>query len=244
MPLSTSDLVLYAAQHMPTDDTSQSGGAVDMTMRLIAQQMTATSYLKFTSDGQDTRQVTVTGRLANGQMNTETVNLNGTAAVYTTEQYQFLARVVLATADPQRTVTVAQANPEQVLLTIPPGEKGATALFIAARSEPEQVARYEKVFWVNRHASESLQEAVVVLRADPAEKIRIGLATTKDDAASVSNRRTAPSGITFADDNIGLPVPTGELGPGESIGVWVEQLLPAGAPPIRSNFRLRLQGVS
>lgn len=245
MPLTSDDLVLYASQNMPTDDTSQSGGAIDTTMRMLSVRMTATSSIELVSDGADTRQATVTARRPDGTVASETLTLNGTTPVQTSESYESLLRVILSSTSPDRTVTVSQVSPSQVLHRIAPGERGATSVFVNAASDSAQEThRYEKVFWKNIHSSAALLEATVMLAADPAGTIQVGLEGVKDGSGSVPNRKTAPDGVDFVDDNVPLPVPGGQLNAGEAIGVWVRLDLRALHPPVRSRFTLRISGLS
>lgn len=245
MPLTSDDLVLYASQNTPTDDTSQSGGAIDATMRLLSVWMTETSSIELVSDGPDTRQATITARKPDGTIASETLTLNGTTPVQTSGSYESLLRVILSATSPDRTVTVSQVSSSQVLHRIAPGERGATSLFVNAASDPAQEThRYEKVFWKNVHPSLSLTEAAVTLALDQAGTIQIGMEAAKNGNGSVANRRTVPGGVGFVDDNVPLPVPGNSLGPGEAIGVWVRLYLRALHPPVRSKFTLRISGLS
>ena len=245
MPITASDLVLYASANMPTDDTSTSGGAVDTTIRPVFNQLTANAQIAVSSDGADTRQITIEGRKPDGVYVSETLTLNGTNEVLTTNFYERLLRATLSSTSSDRTVTLKQGSGGSTLATIPPNEKGITALFINSRSDPSaQEVRYEKVFWRNNHSSLTLTSAKITLTADPAGKIKIGVATSKNDSDSVANRKTAPSGITFVDDNVEVDVPGTTLESGSSIGVWVQQTLAAGDLPLKSTFTLRLAGAS
>jgi hypothetical protein len=244
MPITSSDLVLYNSANMPTDDTSTSGGAIDTLRRPVFTQMTANAQLALVSSGSDTRQVTITGRRADGTYTSETVTLNGTTEVLTTNTYERLLRAEASATHASNTITIRQGSGGSTLATIPPNERGVTAMFINSASESSAVNRYEKVFFRNNHASLTLQSAKVTLTADPASKIFIGLATSKDDSGSVTNRRTAPSGITFVDDNVAVDVPGGTLEAGSAIGVWVRQSLAANDSPVRSTFTLQVSGTT
>jgi hypothetical protein len=142
------------------------------------------------------------------------------------------------------TVTLSRATGGATVAVLEPGQTKAHIFFQRAASEASPVERYEKLFWKNNHGSLSLNDAKVTLTADPAERIKIALATSKDDSGSVANRKTAPGGLTFSDDSVELAVPTGALAAGEAIGVWVEQALEADDAPIKSTFTTQLAGTS
>jgi len=244
MPIASSDLVLYNSASMPTDDTSTSGGAIDTLRRPVFTQMTANAQLALVSSGADTRQVTITGRKTDGTYTSETVTLNGTTEVLTTNTYERLLRAEASATHASNTITIKQGAGGSTLATIPPNERGVTAMFINSASESTAVDRYEKVFFKNNHATLTLQSAQVTLTADPAAKIFIGLATAKNDSGSVANRKTAPAGITFVDDNVAVNVPGNTLEAGSAIGVWVRQSLAANDAPVRSTFTLQISGTT
>ncbi len=244
MPIAASDLVLYASANMPTNDTDPSGGAVATTVRPVFTQMTANAQIAVVSDGADTRSITILGRKPDGALVSEVLTLNGTTEVLSTNTYERLLRATLSSANASRTVTIKQGAGGSTLATIPPNEVGITATFIDSSSSGSTENRYEKVFWRNNHASLTLTNAKVTLTADPAGKIRIGLATAKNDTGSVTNRKTAPAGVTFVDDNVAVDVPGGTLEAGSAIGVWVNQTLAPNDAPVRSTYTLQLAGTS
>lgn len=245
MPIATTDLVLHASANRPTDDTTTSGGAIDALRRASFTQMGANAQIALVSDGADTRQVTLTGRNAAGAVITENVTLTNAVEVLSVNTYERLHAVDAASADGSRTVTVKQGSGGSTLGTIPPNERGFVGTFLRSASESGAVSRYEKVFAKNRHATLTLNEAKIKLTADPSARIKIGLATAKDDSGSVANRKTAPGGgITFSDDNIDLSVPGNTLEAGSGIGVWVEQGLQASDSPFRSTYTIQIAGTS
>ncbi len=244
MSVQSADLKLFCSANMPENDTATSGGGIDAQMKPEFTQLTANSVIALVSDGTDTRTVTITGRLPNGVIDSEALQLNGATEVVGTKTFERLLKVVASATDAARTVSVKQGSGGTVLGTIDPGMLGFRIVFYNSASEDAAVSRYEKVFWKNTHASLALLEAVHRLSADPSGKIMVGLATAKDDTGSVANRKTAPSGITFVDDNVDQDVPQGYLGAGEAIGVWIKQTLAANDPAQKSSFTLRLAGKS
>lgn len=244
MSLASTDLKLYCSANMPEDDSSTSGGAINTQVKPEFTQLSANSVIALVSDGADTRQVTITGRLPSGIIDSETLQLNGTTEVVGSKTFKYILKVLAATTDASRTITLKQGSGGSTIGTIDPGTLGFRITFYNAASESSSVSRYEKVFWKNTHASLALLEAVHRLSADPSGKIMVGLAPSKDDTASVANRKTAPSNVTFVDDNVDQNVPTGNLDYGEAIGVWIKQTLAANDPAQVSSYTLQLSGKS
>jgi hypothetical protein len=244
MSVGANDLILYCSQNMPEDDTSPSGGAIDTTVRPEFTQLTTNSVIALVSDGADTRNVTITGRLPSGVIDSETLQLNGTTEVVGTKTFERVLKVLAATTDANRTVTVRQGPGGTAIGYIYPNEKGFRITFYRSQSESSTVSRYEKLFWKNVHVSLALLDAVNRLSADPSGKIMVGLAPSKNDSGSVTNRKTVPSGVTFVDDNVDQNVPEGYLNAGEAIGVWVKQTLAANDPAAKSTYTLRIAGTS
>src|SRR5205807_2385776 len=146
--------------------------------------------------------------------------LNGAAVVTSTLTYERLLKAVLASGDASRTVTVRRATGDTLIATLEPNITSTRRLFYDSSSDPSvQKIRYEKFFLKNTHGTLQLNAAAVKLTADPSATIRIGCAPSKGDSATVTNRLTAPAGVTFVDDNVSQSVPTGALAAGESIGV-------------------------
>jgi hypothetical protein len=244
MPVTSSDLVLYGSANRPTDDTSTSGGAIDTQNRPDFSRMTAAAQLELVSDGADTRQVTVAGRRPDGTSLSETVTLNGTTPVLTTNTFARLLSATLSATSSTRTVTIRQGAGGSTLMTLPPNTLSRSALFRNSASEATAADRHEKVFWRNNHASLALLNAIVTLTADPDARIMIALATAQNDTGSVTNRKTAPAGLTFVDDNVDVAVPGTDLGPGSAIGVWVRQSLPANDVAHDTTFTLQIRGTT
>jgi hypothetical protein len=135
MPITSSDLVLYNSANMPTDDTVH---LVEPSILCVGQfftQMTANAQLALVSSGSDTRQVTITGRKTDGTYTSETVTLNGTTEVLTTNTYERLLRAEASATHASNTITIRQGSGGSTLATIPPNERGVTAMFINSASE-------------------------------------------------------------------------------------------------------------
>lgn len=242
MPVVASDLVAWCAANNPTADTGTGGGAISTTVQPRLTQFSANALVSVESDGSDTRNVTITGRLASGVIDTEVLALNNTTPVVGAKTFERILRVVAASASGTRTITIKQGSGGTTRALILPNEQETRVKFYDSTSEASTAIRYEKSFLKNQHATLSLLSAVVTLTADPASRIRIGVAATVGDTATITNRKTAPAGITFVDDNVAQNVPGTDLAAGVAIGVWEEQNLPANDPPNKNTYTLQLSG--
>jgi len=248
MAIAATDLKFYAAANMPEDDSNTVGGAIDALRQIVFTQLVANDNIEVvSSSASDTTQVvTVDGRDAGGAFVTATATLNGTTPVVLSPATTF-ERVLTITmsATTVGTVTIRRSPAAGDIYTIPIGELGVLALFVKSASDPSVTkTRYMKVFCKNTHGSLTLTVAKIDLTADPDSRIRFGLAGTKDDSATATNRLTAPGGITFFDDNNAQDVPGTTLEAASGIGVWVEQALTAGDAPHRTTFTLKASGES
>jgi len=246
MALAASDLIAYAAASMPDDDTDATGGAIDLLRRVVfAEQATGTIEVVSTSAG-DTQNCTIVGRLASGTIATETLALTGVTPKVFTNTWERILSVELASAA-IGTVTVRLSSGGATFGTIPVDGRGFMRLFRNAASEAAPVARYEKFFIKNTHATLDLLTATVTLDADPEGKITFTLSAAVDDSGSVANRRTVPDvSITNPDtyDTNAKGIPAGTLANGEAVGVWVKQSLDAIDTPFESYFTIAANGAS
>lgn len=244
MPIVAADLVAYASLNMPDDDVSTSGGAIDENTRVDFTQLAADDDIEAVSDnaGDTTQNVTVEARAPDGSVVSETKQLNGTTAVIFSVM-GVVERILSVSmdADAAGTVTIRRSVAGATIRDIPPGERGFVRMFRKSSSESGATERYEKFFWKNTHGTLALTSAQVVQNADPTGKITHALAATKDDSGSVANRKTSP-GLTF--DDTDKSVPTGSLGAGEAIGVWLNLSLLADDSPIRDTYTSELTGSS
>lgn len=245
MSIAASDLILYGPANTPEDDTSTEGGAIDATRRPEFTQFSGTAVLSVQSDGADTRNITVEGRLATGLYDTEVIALNGTTPALGLKSFERILRVTIASTSGTRTVTLKQGSGGTTIGTIPVNEVEVYAMFINSASDPSVTkTRYEKVFWKNTHGSLTLTSATISLTADPASKITIGVSTTLNDTGTVTDRTTAPAGVSFVDDNISQNVVGGSLAAGDKQGVWIKQILAAGNAALKTTFTTQVAGNS
>jgi hypothetical protein len=244
MPIVAGDLVKYGSASRPSDDTSPTGGAIDTLDRPDLTQLTANALIAVVSDGADTRTVTVQGRNAAGAIISEVLTLNGAVEVVGALTFERILTVTLSATSGTRTVLVRQGAGGTTRAQIGINEISRTSLFRQSASEASIAIRYEKTFWKNNHLTLTLNSAQVRLTVDPDSRIRLGLATSINDTASIANRKTAPGGVTFVDDNVYQAVPGGVLTAGDRIGVWWEQNLPANDSAHRTSATDELSGTS
>jgi len=235
------------AVNRPEDDTATGGGARDVDNQPGFTQLAATDDLEVLSAaaGDTTQVMTVDGRNDAGAFVTATATLTGTTAAILSPATQF-ERVLSALLDGDAVgiVTLRRSVAGATVGTIPIGQRGFSAFFIKAASAAGPVTRFDKMFWENEHATLTLNSAQVQLTADPANRIRQGVAASKDDSVTITNRVTTPGGITFVDDSVQQSVPGTTLEALTAIGVWIEQALLSADAPIKDTFTTELAGTT
>lgn len=243
MPVAASDLKYYCSASMPEDDVSASGGNID-TLAVIANFIMASASaikLKSTNAG-DTMNVTVYGRNAAGAAINETKALTGTTVTAAfTNSFERVNKITIASA-PAGIVSILMNDGTTVVVDIPAGKTSGRRFFPNAASEGSGTNRYEKGWVKNEHASIDLISANLRLTADPSEDanhdIQIGLAGAANQ--SVANRKTAPSSVSFVDENVDISLATIPFGTSEEF--WVRQTLGANATANKSTFTVEVAG--
>lgn len=242
MSIVAADLVAFCAASMPSDDSSTSGGAIDLLRRPDFTQIAATDKIEVvSSSAADTvPTVTLTGRKADGTIVTEILTLTGTSAVATTNNYERLLKAELSTTC-AGTITVRRQTGPSTLRTIPIGERGFMAVLRQLASDPSvQKDYYVKFFWKNTHATLALTTSVVKENSDPDNRITHALDAALDASTSVANRLTSP-GFTFSNADKNVPN-SQNLSAGSAIGVWLNLTLPAADAAHRTTYTSELDG--
>lgn len=244
MPIVAADLIAFEALNRPDDDTTLTGGGIDLDHRPTFTQLAANDSLEAVStSASDTQTITVVGRNAAGAKITNAVALTGTTPVTIPGGvHERVLRCSIPT-DAVGTITLRRITAGPTVGTIQPAERGFHAKFVDSAAESGAVTRWEKIHWKNTHASLTLNSATVKLTADPSARIRTGVHTAKNDTATIANRKTSP-GVTFVDDNVAQAVPGNTLEAVSNIGVWIEQALLAGDSPLRSSYTTELAGTT
>lgn len=245
MSIVASDLILYASADTPEDDAAQAGGAIDQLRRLDFTQIAADDDIEAISDNAgDTQSMELDARNLAGAIVTEVETMNGTTAViFATlgvieRVLKFeLASVAIGNVEIRRSV----AGP--TVRTVPVGERGFEIFFYDSASESGATIRYQKAFYLNDHATLTLNNAQIQLTADPEAIMDFALGTAKDDSETTADRTTAPSAVSSFDDTQ-KSVPGTTLEAASRIALWIRMQLIADDTPKRSTFTSELTGTS
>ena len=245
MPIAASDLIAKCPLNRPEDDVATGGGGEDVDNRPDFTQLAANDTLEMVSDnaGDTTQGVTVTGRDAAGAILSDTKTVNGLSVVAFTGTFERVLKVLMD-ADALGIVTIRRGSVGPTVRIIPIGERGFSGLFLQSSSESGATTRYDKIFWRNDHGSLTLNAAKTQLTADPSSNIRVGVHTAKNDSATITDRKTAPGGVTFVDDSVQQNVPGTTLESASVIGLWIELQLSASQAPVKDTFTTELAGTS
>ncbi len=246
MAIAASDLKLYASADTPEDDATQAGGAIDEARRLDFTQIAANDDLEVLSGsaGDTSQTATLTGRNTAGAIVSEGVTLTGTtAAIFST--IGVVERVIKfeLSATAAGIVTVRRSVAGATVRTVPIGERGFEILFYDSASESGSTIRYQKGFYLNDHATLTLNVAKVQLTADPDSIMDFALGSAKDDSETTTNRKTAPAAVSSFDDTQ-KNVPATTLEAQSRIAVWFRMQLPADDSPHRTTATSELTGTS
>jgi hypothetical protein len=168
MSVTSTDIVIYAAQNMPVDDTSTAGGAVNSGIRVVFDDIVATDTVSVSgSSASDTGNITITGRSAAGAVVTDTFAMSGTSLVAGTQSFE---RILIAqtAAAAVGTVRVQDTSTSAAIGTIAVAESGFRRPFYDATANAAGGAAktlYEKCFIANNHATLASQTEQLFLRA-------------------------------------------------------------------------------
>lgn len=247
MSIAGTDLKCFQSASVPEDDASTTGGAINtagiIDDMILAASDTLSVKSSSASDGAGTT-CTITGRNAAGAIVSLAHALNGTSAVAFATTFERIEKVVLTGTTTVGVVSVFRSDGTTLVVALPIATTSCRRLFYDSASAAGALTRYEKIFLKNTHGTLSLLGATVTLTADPSAKIKMGIATSVDDTATIANRLAIPSGPTFVDDNVAQAVPGGALAAGSAIGVWIEQDLLSSDAAYKSTFTCQLAGNS
>ena len=247
MPLLNSDIVAYQSANTPEDDVATVGGGINTLGLVVFSPLAANDSLGVVSDNAaDNQQVTITGRVASGAIESEAIVLNGTTRVAGTKVFERVLKIVLsaAAAGVVQVDRNTSAPNGDVIIDIPAAITSVRRLFYDAVSQVGAKTIYDKIHIKNNNGTFSLTNAVASLSADPIGKFEMGLAATKGDTVTATNRITAPAGITFVNEPTTQNVPGGTLGPSESIGLWLKLSLLDLDAAFKTTVTARITGAS
>lgn len=243
--ITSSELVFYNAANEPTDSVSTGGGAIDTLRRPDFTQLTQAGGEKVdvvsSNAGDTTQTLTLTGRLVDGSLVSETISLNGTVTVSSTNTYERVLKAELS-ATCTGNVTTKGHTSTTVFRIIPAGERGYQAIFQQLASDPVSTTTwYAKFFIKNTDATLALTSSVVKENADPSGVIDFGLAGSLNDSVTIANRITAPGGIAFASTAVNVPN-SQNLSSGSAIGVWLRLTLAGGNAALKTSWTGEIDG--
>jgi len=245
MPILVTDLKHYLCASRPEDDASLTGGAIDANCVMLAAQLAANDVVRVVSDNAgDNQNVTITGRLATSEIDTDVIVLNGLTPVSGAKTFERILKVDISAA-PAGNITVERnTGPNDDIVIIPAGKTAAAIQFISSTSEASITTRFEKAGFKNEHATDTLTSAEVTLTSDPSASVRIAVETAKNDSTTVANRKATPAGVSFVDDGVVVAVPGNQLEAAAAVNYWAELTRAADAAAIKTSYTVQLGGVT
>lgn len=250
MSVLATDLIVYGSANMPEANGTTSGGAIDLTCKIVFTDIAATDSVKFqSSNAGDTMNITVTGRSAAGAIVSETKALTGTTlTAATTQTFERILKIVLASVA-AGTVTITRNTGGTTIATMEPGITSVRRLFYDAAADASGGASrdfYEKVFVKNTNGTTTLTNSQIAENADPTGNITFDLEGSINGTNSVVDRlNTAPTSMLGTFSNTTKTVPGGgNLAAADKIGVWLKLTLAAGTAATKSTWTMRTTGTT
>jgi len=250
MPITSSDLVWYGSLNMPEDNSSTTGGDIDEEVKISFTDLAANDNVTvISSAGGDTMNITITGLLVDGTLDTDVITLNGTTRVLGAKTFERILKITLASAA-TGTVTVTRDNATTytTIATLEPGILEVRSLFYNASAEANGGSSrdyYEKVFVKNEHGSLTLNSATIVEFSDPGAVITFDLEDAKNsDNSTASRLNTAPTSMLSSFSNSDKTVPDGYLEAGSYQGIWLKLTLASGTVASKNTYSLHLTGTT
>ena len=245
MSISNSDLVIYMASNKPTNDTSLAGGDINSSIRATFTDPSSAATIKFVSTSAlDVQNVAVTGRNAGGSIISETLAINGTTTVTTSNIYERILTCVLASG--AAGVITASGNGVNKITDIPIGESGFCRPFYDATSSlGSSKTLYDKVFVKNNNSITTLQGASVIeVSSGLYSNIDFGLEDSKQSNQTIANRTVAPTGVSgvFGVGPSGMVGST--LAAADYQGIWLKMSLAAGESAANSFYEVQISGTT
>lgn len=244
MSVVASDIVVYAAQNMPSNDLTTAGGDINSGIRVVFTDIESNSIIyAYSSDNSDSGTLTVTGRDAAGIIVSENIGLSGTTTVSGSQVFE---RVLASTLDTQAIGTIGVSGATFVG-SVYPTESGFQRAFYDATANStggSDKTLYEKVFVKNNNDTLALQAATITeVSTGLYSIISFGLEKSLNYTESVANRTIAPTGVTTYGSGAS-GVATSNLTPLDAQGVWLKMELVAGTSSTNSFYRLQVEGTT
>ena len=253
MSVTSSDIIVYGSANMPEADGTTSGGAIDLTTKIIFTDIVVTDTVDIYGEAGDGETVTVWGRDAAGSIVSEQETLDGTTPQTTTQTFERILKVVVSDAT-HGTINIERSTGSTAIATIETGFDELRRPFYGAAAEASSgsaIDLYEKIFIKNTHGSLALLNMEIDETADPGTSdILFDIEDAIDDNNSVADRKdTAPTGMagSFSSSAKLLSTITSgatDLAAGEAIGVWLKLPLAAGQAAAKTTYTLTVTGSS
>lgn len=250
MSISSDDIRFYGSANMPEDNVSTSGGAIDLTTKVIFSDIATTDNVTVISTSvADTGNITITGRLASGIISAETLGMTGTVRLVAANNYERILKVELASA-PSGIITISRDNSPTYsqIATMESGVTTVRRLFYDSSADVSGGSArdyYEKIFVKNVNATLALSNAIVIEQADPSAYTTFDLESSKGGSNSVASRLdTVPSSMLGSFTSANKTIPGGYLGSGEACGIWIKLSLASGVAASKSTITYRITGTS
>ena len=248
MSVVDNDIRYFAAQNMPEDDTSPSGGGIDLTTRVVHADMSAPGVITIISDqAGDNAQFQLEVRDVTGAKQTEVLTLNGTTLVTGLQVSERVLKISYLSGTRTGNVTVAESGGSPVLVVIEPSVNRVQRFFYDVAAEVAGGAQrvyYEKFFVRNNNSTDALTSAQFqeVGAGTEEAKIDFDLESSLDGTDQVANRLTTPGGYTF--DSTSKPIAGNDLLPNTAQGVWARLTLDPGDAANNGTWSTRLTGTT
>lgn len=249
MAVTASDIVIYASQYKPKNDTDTSGGDINSGLRVTFTDIVSTDVVELlSSSASDSGNVVITGRNSAGILLNETVALSGTTTVSGSQQFERIVSAIYSST-PVGDITLRDASTDASIGVIYTNESGFERVFYDATANQaggDDKILYEKVFVKNNNTSTALNNVTVGEVATGLYTIiEFGLEEVKQSSESTANRTVVPTGVNTFGDNASSGLPQdGYLNPLDYQGVWLKLTLEDGASTSNSFYRLQIDGVS
>lgn len=245
MSVTATNLVFYASQNMPQDDTSPAGGAINSGVRVVFEDIPITGTITaYSNNVADSGNLTVVGRNNAGVIVSDIFGLSGTTPVSGSQVFERILSVQ-SSAVATGNITIEETVSNSGIGTIYANEQGFLRPFYDATAEPfggSNKVLYEKIFLKNNNPINALLSASITeISSGVFSVVDFGLEKVQQYGEFVANRTTAPTGVTSYGDG-----PSGiagtNLDPLSYQGVWLRLTLNAGTAATNSFYQLRVQG--
>ena len=248
MPVIDTDIVVYGSANMQETDSGTQGGAIDLTTLIVFTDLTENTTITVVSDnaGDTTQTLTVTGRIADGSIDTEVLSLNGTTPDVGATTFERVLKLELS-ASTTGSVTVTETSGADEIAVITAGVTTVRRPFYnvsADVSGGSEKNYYEKIFFKNENGSLALTSATIEeVAGGVASNVEFTLETTLDGSGTSTDRTTAPStGVGTFSSSAQNVANSQNHSAGAAQGVWLHLTLPAGTSATNSTYTLKETG--